>query len=128
MDIFDKMADFAKSLRESPEYVAYQEIKMQIEMKTEASELLREYRARQFALELAEISGEGIDEVSDALADICAKMEQDALLNRYLDAEFELHCLLVKIQNIFTENMGMASSEVFTLDGHGEKGRSGFLN
>lgn len=128
MNIFDKTADFAKSLRESPEYVAYLEIKMQVEMKAEANEILRDYRARQFALELAEISGEGIEEISDALADVCAKMEQDTLLNRYLDAEFELHCLITKIQNIFAENMGTASGEVFSFDGYAEKSNSGFLN
>lgn len=127
MNILDKTADFARSLRESPEFLRFEEIKSEVEKKSECYEILREYRARQFALELAEISGEGVDEVSDALADICAQMEQDALLERYLRAEFDLHCLMTKIQTVFAENMGVTAGEYFSLDGV-EKNRSGFLN
>lgn len=127
MNILDKTADFARSLRESPEFLRFEEIKSEVEKKSECCEILREYRARQFALELAEISGEGVDEVSDALADICAQMEQDALLERYLRAEFDLHCLMTKIQTVFAENMGVTAGEYFSLDGV-EKSRSGFLN
>lgn len=107
MDILDKTADLAVSIKESPEYSEFVETKSLIEMTPKARDILKEYRARQFALELAEIAGEGVDEVNDALAEICETMEQDVLLRRYLTAEFNLFCLMQKIQEIFAEKLGL---------------------
>ena len=127
MDIFDKTADLAISIKESPVYSEFVETKSQVEMTPKAREVLKEYRARQFALELAEIAGEGVDEVNDALAEICETMEKDVLLNRYLKAEFNLFCLMQKIQDIFAENLGMQVEPRLMFDAeHGENG--GFLN
>ena len=109
MDIFDKTAALAVSIKESHEYSEFLETKSEIEMTPKAREekikVLREYRARQFALELAEIAGDGVDEINDALAEICEVMEGDKLLSKYLSAEYNLCCLMQKIQEIFAEQL-----------------------
>jgi len=125
MDVFEKTEDLAVSIKESPEYSEFLETKALIEITPKAREILKEYRARQFALELAEIAGEGVEEVNDSLAEICDTMEKDVLLSRYLTAEYNLFCLMQKIQDIFAEKLGL------TIEAHTgvmESERSGFLN
>lgn len=107
MDIFDKTADLAVAIKESPEYCDFLETKAQVEMTPKARDILKEYRARQFALELAEIAGEGLDEVNDALAEICDIMERDNLLSRYLTAEYNLCCMIQRIQEIFADELNL---------------------
>lgn len=105
MDIFDKTAALAVSIKESPEYSEYLKTKSEIDMTPKAKEILKEYRARQFALELAEIAGDRVEEISDALAEICEQMQGDKLLNQYLTAEYNLCCLMQKIQDIFAQQL-----------------------
>ncbi|MBQ1252415.1 MAG: YlbF family regulator [Firmicutes bacterium] len=126
MDVLEKTADLAISIKESPEYSEFVETKNMVETSPKAREILKEYRARQFALELAEIAGEGVDEVNDALAEICAAMEEDVLLRRYLAAEFNLVCLVQKMQDIFAEKLGVTfeTHGSFVDPDHG----GGFLN
>ena len=126
MDIFDKTADLAVSIKESPEYSEFVKTKAQVEMTPKAREVLKEYRARQFALELAEIAGEGVDEVNDALAEICETMEKDLLLHRYLMAEFNLFCLMQKVQDVFAENLGMQIEPRLMFET--EQNEGGYLN
>lgn len=126
MDIFDKTAALAVSIKESHEYSEFLETKSEIEVTPKAREILREYRARQFALELAEIAGDGVDEINDALAEICEVMEEDKLLSKYLTAEFNLCCLMQKIQEIFAEQLKISMEHgIIETDGT-EKSR--FLN
>ena len=126
MDVLEKTADLAISIKESPEYSEFLETKNMVETSPRAREILKEYRARQFALELAEIAGEGVDEVNDALAEICETMEKDVLLRRYLAAEFNLVCMIQKMQDIFAEKLGVTfeTHGSFVDPDHG----SGFLN
>lgn len=126
MNVLEKTADLAISIKESPEYSEFLETQNMVETSPKAREILKEYRARQFALELAEIAGEGVDEVNDALAEICDAMEQDVLLRRYLAAEFNLVCLIQKMQDIFAEKLGVTfeTHGSFTDPDHG----GGFLN
>lgn len=126
MDIFDKTAALAVSIKESPEYSAFLETKSEIDMTPRAREVLKEYRARQFALELAEIAGDGVDEVNDALAEICEVMEEDKLLSKYLTAEYNLCCLMQKIQEIFAEQLEISLEHGIIEADAAEK--TGFLN
>ena len=107
MDVLDKTTELAISIRESAEYTDFMTTKAEVEMSPDASAILREYRARQFALELAEIAGDGVDEINNALAEICDRMEEDELCSRYLDAEYNLICLVRNIQDIFSEQLGI---------------------
>lgn len=101
MNIYDKTADLANSIRESREFSEYMETKAEIDSTPKAREILKEYRARQFALQLAEMSGEGVEAVNESLEEICGIMEQDTLLNRFLDAEYNLFNMMTKIRDIF---------------------------
>ncbi|MGI5873991.1 MAG: YlbF family regulator [Bacillota bacterium] len=105
MNIFEKTADLAVSIRQSREYSEFIETKKEIEKTPSARDILKEYRARQFALELAELAGDNFDEVSDALAEICDIMEEDDLLSRYLEAEYKLFHMMQRIQEIFAEKL-----------------------
>lgn len=126
MDILDKTAALAVSIKESHEYSDFLETKSEIEVTPKAREILKEYRARQFALELAEIAGDGVDEINDALAEICAVMEEDKLLSKYLTAEYNLCCLMQKIQEIFAEQLEISIEHgIIESDG---TGKTGFLN
>lgn len=127
MDVLDKTTALAISIRESREYNDFIQTKNEVEMSPGAADILREYRARQFALELAEIAGDGVDEINNALAEICDRMEEDELCSRYLDAEYNLICLIRNIQDIFSEQLGITFETPATAMHHSADS-SGLLN
>lgn len=109
MDIYEKTADLALSIKESSEYNEYMEMENLVRENPEAREILNEYRAQQFALSLAELAGHSVDGMNDAFAEVCEMMENNALLRRYLNAETNLTCMIQRINRIFTEKLGVSA-------------------
>ena len=111
MDIYDKTAELAVSIRESKIFSEFIKTKAEVEMTPQARDILSEYHARQFAMELADMAGEDNSSVSDALAEICEVMEGDALLSRYLRAELDLFHMMHRIRAIFAEKLEMTDGD-----------------
>lgn len=109
MDIYEKTAELALSIKESSEYSEFMEMEKQVKQNPEAREILNEYRAQQFALSLAELAGQSPDAMNDAFAEICDMMEGNNLLRRYLNAETNLTCMMQRVQQIFMENLGVSA-------------------
>ena len=107
MDIYDKTADLAATIRDSEEYSDFIETSEKVEMSPAAREMLKEYRAKQFACELADMAGEDSESLRASLDDLCAEMEKDDLLRRYLSAEYNLYRMMEKIRDIFAEKLNL---------------------
>ena len=126
MDIYDKVADLALSIRETPEFSEWLEVKELIEQTVEEKTILQKYRTCQLAMEFAGLSDTSdtyLESVRDELDDICDIMERNPLLSRYLDAE-ECFCnMLNRMHQIFAKNIEFPVEELFVVNETG-----GFLN
>lgn len=107
MNIYDKTEDLAMSIRESYEYEVFLRCKAVVAKNPRCVDLLKEYRQYQIALEFAKISGEGIDEVNEALEAISLEMGHNKEVSEYLTAEYNLTRLMQKIQSILTEGLDL---------------------
>lgn len=107
MDIYDKTEDLAMSIRESYEYEFFLRCKAVVAKNPRCVDLLKEYRQYQIALEFAKISGEGVDEVNEALEAISLEMGHNKEVSEYLTAEYNLTRLMQKIQSILTEGLDL---------------------
>ncbi len=117
MDIYDKTADLAATIRDSEEYSDFIETTEKIETSPDARALLKEYRAKQFACELADMAGEDSESLRESLDELCAEMEKDDLLRRYLSAEYNLYRMMEKIRDIFAEKLSLEpDSEDYIID------------
>ena len=109
MDIYDKTADLAATIRDSEEYSDFIETSEKVETSPDARALLKEYRAKQFACELADMAGEDSEGLRASLDELCVEMEKDDLLRRYLSAEYNLYRMMEKIRDIFAEKLNIES-------------------
>lgn len=105
MDIFDKTAELAVWIRQSKEYRRFMETRNMLSSRPQTLGLLKQYREIQFALQLAEISGDEDDESEFALEALCTIMGDDPTINAYLTAEYNLTRLMQDIQRILTEDI-----------------------
>ena len=107
MNIYDKTADLAASIKASGEYADFLRCKKKISEDPRAVAMLREYRQYQVALEFAKMAGEGVDELNRALEDFCIRMEEEDSVGEYLTAEYNLTRLMQNVQNILTDGLDL---------------------
>lgn len=107
MDIYDKTEDLALCIKESHEYADFLRCKSVVAKDPYCVDLLKEYRQYQIALEFAKLSGEGLDEVNEAIEAISLEMGNNKDVSDYLTAEYNLTRLMQKIQNILTEDLDL---------------------
>ena len=123
MDVYDQAEALAASIEKSKEFSEYRRYSGEVELRPDACAILREYRARQFALELAEAAGEESEELNNALEDVCDRMESDDLLSSFLTAEYNFCTMIRRMQDIFSRHLG--GEEIFD---DAEIVSSGYLN
>lgn len=118
MDIYDKVAELALSIRETPEFIEWLKVKELVDQTIEEKNVLQKYRTYQLAMEFADMTDASVsylesagDEL-DALYDI---MMKNPLLSRYLHAEECFCCMLNKMQQIFAKNMDFPTDDFFAV-------------
>ena len=125
MDVYDKAEALASTIANSKEFNEYRRYSGEVEHQPDACAILREYRARQFALELAEAAGQESEELNEALEDVCNRMEENALLSSFLTAEHNFCTMIKCMQDIFSRHL--EGQDVFDFD-NVELASSGYLN
>ncbi len=105
MDIYDKAAELAKFIKESAEYKNYQETRASILGRLQTMEVLKEYRQRQFEMQLAHIAGEDVTENETEVEALYEIMANDPQINDYLTAEYNFTRLMQDIQNILMDGL-----------------------
>lgn len=114
MDIYDKVAELALSIKETPEFVEWLKVKELIDQTIEEKTVLQKYRTCQLAVEFANFSDvpdDSFESIRDELDDICDMMERNPLLSRYLQAE-ECFCLMLnRMQQVFAKNIDFPVEE-----------------
>ncbi len=111
MDIYDKAADLAKSIKESAEYKSLLETKANIIGRFHTMEVLKEYRQRQFEVQLAQIAGEDFSEDETEVEALYDLMANDPNINDYLTAEYNFTRLMQDIQTILVEGLEIVTEQ-----------------
>ncbi|MBC7342792.1 MAG: YlbF family regulator [Clostridia bacterium] len=104
MTAYDKAHELAEALAKSEEYRAYVEAKQKLEQDRANSAMLDEFRKHQLELQIAEITGQEIDEEkAQQLDHLYQILSLNPTINEFLSAEYRLARLLADIQKIIGE-------------------------
>lgn len=113
MTAYDKAHELAKLLAKSDEYKLFKKAKHSLEQDQENLKMLQEFRRKQLEIQMAQISGEEIDEEyikqTEKLYEV---LSMNSKINEYLNAEYRLSRMMSDIQKI----IGDAVSEWFSLE------------
>ncbi len=113
MSTYDKAQELAELLAQSEEYQQFKKAKSLLEEEEENIRLLKDFRRRQLEIQMAQISGEEIDE--EYLLQVEKLYEHLSLnpkVNEYLNAEYRLSKMMGDIQKI----IGKAVKDWFSLE------------
>ncbi len=113
MTAYDKAHELAKLLSQSDEYKVFRKAKNSLEQDQENVRTLQDFRRKQLEIQMAQISGEEIDEEyikqTEKLYEL---LSMNPRINEYLNAEYRLSRMMSDIQKI----IGDAVSEWFSLE------------
>lgn len=118
MDIYDKVAALALSIRETPEFVEWLRVKELVDQTIDEKNVLQKYRTCQLAMEFADITDASVsylESASDELDELYDIMMENPLLSRYLQAEESFCCMLNKMQQVFAKNMDFPIDDFFAV-------------
>ncbi len=118
MDIYDKVAELALSIRETPEFVEWLRVKELVDQTIEEKNVLQKYRTYQLAMEFADMTDASVsymESANDELDELYDIMMKNPLLSRYLHAE-ECFCFMLnKMQQIFAKHMDFPTDDFFAV-------------
>lgn len=101
MYVYDKANELAKALAESEEYKSYKASKEKVDRNSSATDMLKDFKKRQFELQAMQLSGQKPDE---AKLNQIQSLYQVIILNpdiaEYLHAEFRFNQMFSDIYNI----------------------------
>jgi cell fate (sporulation/competence/biofilm development) regulator YlbF (YheA/YmcA/DUF963 family) len=98
----------AKSLTESPEYQDYEKAKHNLEAHEAARVMLEDFRKKQWELERKKAGGEKLIEPYETeLRKLAEIIGLNPFIREYLMAEFQFTQIVIEIQRILNEAMGI---------------------
>lgn len=101
MTAYDKAHELAKLLSQSEEYIVFRKAKTSLEQDQENVRTLQDFRRKQLEIQMAQISGEEIDEEyikqTEKLYEL---LSMNPRINEYLNAEYRLSRMMSDIQKI----------------------------
>ncbi len=101
MEAYEVAHQLAKALADSDEYRQFIEAKAKVEEDETNMTLLQDFRRRQLELQMAQITGEDIDEEQvEQLEKMYQMLSLNKNINEYLNAEYRLSRLMADIQKI----------------------------
>ncbi|MEW6623125.1 MAG: YlbF family regulator [Bacillota bacterium] len=113
MSPYEIAHDLAKSLSKSDEYQEFKKAKSLLEENQESVRLLQDFRRKQLEIQMAQISGEEIDdEYLRQVESLYELLSLNPRINEYLNAEYRLARMMGDIQKI----IGEAVNEWFSLE------------
>lgn len=107
MSVSERAHELARTLQESEEYKRYTEAKEKLQCDEKNANLLQEFRRRQLELQIAEVSGEDIENSLEQLENIYQKLSLNATINEFLTAEYQLVRMMTDVQKIIGEALDL---------------------
>lgn len=105
VSVQEKTRELARELKESEDYIRYQELKEKISQDKEVLEMLKEFRGKQLAVQSTQLSGE---EVSQKQREELQQLYELAIFHEDLKALLEVESRLIKTLNQVQKTIGEA--------------------
>ena len=104
--------ELANSIRESPEYQAWEKAKAEVDKHEAAKIMLEDFRKKQWELEKARLSGEEIKaEQEEQFKKLAEIIQYNPYVRDFLVAEFNLNKMIMEIQRIIASAVGVQLPE-----------------
>ncbi len=104
--------ELANSIRESPEFLAWETAKKKIDEHEAAKVMLDDFRKKQWELEGARMSGQEVPpEKEEALKKLVEIINYNPYVREFLVAEMNLNNMIVEIQKIIASAIGVEIPE-----------------
>lgn len=104
MNPYDAGHNLARSIRQSPEYIAFKEAKEQLKSEPSAREMLLDFRQQQFKLQKQLLAGlEIAPEQQEKIEKLYQVISLNLFVKHYIDAEHRLSILMRDVHKIIAE-------------------------
>ncbi|HZK62245.1 MAG TPA: YlbF family regulator, partial [Anaerovoracaceae bacterium] len=101
MNVYDAAHNLAKAIKDSEEYIQYEEIKNSVSGKDELSGMLNDFQSKQFEIQAKQMMGEEIgEEMMGQIQSLYGIMMQDPTAAQYLQAEIRFSLMMNDIYKI----------------------------
>lgn len=108
----DLAKELANSIRESPEYQAWEKAKAEVDKHEAAKIMLEDFRKKQWELEKARLSGEEIKpEKEEQFKKLAEIIQYNPYVRDFLMAEYNLNKMIMEIQRIIASAVSVELPE-----------------
>ncbi|MBA2133769.1 YlbF family regulator [Capillibacterium thermochitinicola] len=108
----DLAKELANSIRESPEYQAWEKAKAEVDKHEAAKIMLEDFRKKQWDLEKARLNGEEIKpEQEEQFKKLAEIIQYNPYVRDFLVAEYNLNLMIMEIQRIIASAVGVKLPE-----------------
>lgn len=108
MNVYDHAHALARSLKESPEYQNYMEIKAKVSENEELSASLNDFQQKQFQLQAQQMMGaEGDTSIIEQVQTLAQILMKDPLAAQYIQAEVTFTMMFADVYKILQEAIGV---------------------
>lgn len=108
MNVLELAKQLGNALAESPEYRKYQAAQAELDAHEAAKVMVRDFRKKQLELERKRLSGaQLLEPLEEELRRLSEVVGLNPYVREYLMAEYEFSQLMVKIQTILGEAIGL---------------------
>ncbi|MBK5245728.1 MAG: YlbF family regulator [Peptostreptococcaceae bacterium] len=112
MNVYDAAHNLAKSIKESEEYIQYEEIKNSVSGNDELSGMLNDFQAKQFEIQAKQMTGEEIgEEMMGQIQSLYGIMMQDPTAAQYLQAEIRFSLMMNDIYKILGDVISLGNNQ-----------------
>src|SRR5665648_238666 len=112
MNVYDAAHNLAKAIKDSEEYIQYEEIKKMVSEKDELAGMLNDFQSKQFEIQAKQMVGEEIgEEMMGQIQSLYGIMMQDPTAAQYLQAEIRFSLMMNDIYKILGDVINLGNKQ-----------------
>ena len=112
MNVYDAAHNLAKAIKESEEYIQYEEIKNSVSGNDELAGMLNDFQGKQFEIQAKQMMGEEIgEEMMGQIQSLYGIMMQDPTAAQYLQAEIRFSLMMNDIYKILGDVISLGNKQ-----------------
>ncbi|MBK5261567.1 MAG: YlbF family regulator [Peptostreptococcaceae bacterium] len=112
MNVYDAAHNLAKAIKDSEEYIQYEEIKNSVSGKEELAGMLNDFQSKQFEIQAKQMTGEEIgEEMMGQIQSLYGIMMQDPTAAQYLQAEIRFSLMMNDIYKILGDVISLGNKQ-----------------
>ncbi len=108
MNVYDQAHSLAQAIKESEEFKQYDEAKQQVKQNEELSNMLKDFRSKQFEVQAKQMMGEEMTPEDMAnVQQLYGILLKDPLAARYMETEMRFSIMMKDVYDIIGAPAGM---------------------